>query len=430
MSGAPCEVSAIVLCDDVLCQAHVDDVIEACAHALEARPEPWNGTYTLAGPCVTMSGFADALGEVFQRHPRLLRIPARAASALAAAARVLPLPIYPGSGRPPARSEAFGEPRSRARPCLSTSVTAGWPRGATSRPRHMTIDAARFRARGRVAEGACLALATLACAAMYVATDAPLYNPVGTIDPWLYTALWTNFDQIYHYFVGTYYASRLPWIVPGYALNLLFDQQTAYFVIHIAFFFAGAILFYSLCRRWFELVPALIAYIGLTGNQMYFNEHRWDYETGGALTFMIASVAFALPKTKLIQPSVREPGSVRILRCRHRHDADRGQRVPRGQLAPAVCAAPAKRVVTRGCGTSRSTSARSPQGHCCSSSGWASSRSGTTATSSCSSCRNIRAVFSTNSGGYQQAVSDWLPRSPLTSSSRPSSSCSRRSSCC
>ena len=42
-----------------------------------------------------MSGFADALGEVFQRHPRLLRIPARAASALAAAARVLPLPIYP-----------------------------------------------------------------------------------------------------------------------------------------------------------------------------------------------------------------------------------------------------------------------------------------------------------------------------------------------
>ena len=52
-------------------------------------------TYTLAGPCVTMSGFADALGEVFQRHPRLLRIPARAASALAAAARVLPLPIYP-----------------------------------------------------------------------------------------------------------------------------------------------------------------------------------------------------------------------------------------------------------------------------------------------------------------------------------------------
>ena len=140
-------------------------------------------------------------------------------------------------------------------------------------------------------------LATLACAAMYGATDAPLYNPVGTIDPWLYTALWTNFDQIYHQFVGTYYASRLAWIVPGYALNLLFDQRTAYFVIHIAFFFAGAILLYSLCRRWFGFVPALTAYIALIGNQMYFNEHRWDYETGGALTFVIASVAFALPKT-------------------------------------------------------------------------------------------------------------------------------------
>ena len=140
-------------------------------------------------------------------------------------------------------------------------------------------------------------LATLACAAMYGATDAPLYNPVGTVDPWLYTALWTNFDQIYHQFVGTYYASRLAWIVPGYALNLLFDQRTAYFVIHIAFFFAGETLLYSLCRRWFGFVPALTAYIALIGNQMYFNEHRWDYETGGTLTFVIASVAFALPKT-------------------------------------------------------------------------------------------------------------------------------------
>ena len=50
VSGAPCEVSAIVLCDDVLCQAHVDDVIEACAHALEARPEPWNGPTRSPGP--------------------------------------------------------------------------------------------------------------------------------------------------------------------------------------------------------------------------------------------------------------------------------------------------------------------------------------------------------------------------------------------
>ena len=106
-------------------------------------------------------------------------------------------------------------------------------------------------------------LVTLVFSWMYVVTDAPPYNPVGTIDPWLYTALWTNFDQIYDHFVGTYYASRIPWIVPGYALNLLFDHRTAYFIIYIAFFFVGAILLYVVCRRWFGAIAALVAYIGL-----------------------------------------------------------------------------------------------------------------------------------------------------------------------
>ena len=276
----------------------------------------------------------------------------------------------------------------------------------------MTIDAARFRARGRVAEGACLALATLACAAMYVATDAPLYNPVGTIDPWLYTALWTNFDQIYHYFVGTYYASRLPWIVPGYALNLLFDQQTAYFVIHIAFFFAGAILFYSLCRRWFGLVPALIAYIGLTGNQMYFNEHRWDYETGGALTFMIASVAFALPKTSssnrrcvslalsgffgaatvttLIVDSAFLVVGLPLLYAALLPELSRDSRLRHVALDLGAFATGALLLVVGG-----GIFAKWHDGD-----------------EFLFFMPQIRAVFSTNSGGYQQAVSDWLPRSP------------------
>ena len=162
---------------------------------------------------------------------------------------------------------------------------------------NLPTDHREFPGRRGAAEGAALVLLTLVFTGMYIATDAPLYNPVGTIDPWLYTALWTNFDQIYHHFVGTYYASRVPWIAPGYALNLLFDHRTSYFIIHIAFFFAGALLLYIVCRRWFGASAALTAYIGLIGNQMYFNEHRWDYEAGGALTFVIASIAFALPKT-------------------------------------------------------------------------------------------------------------------------------------
>jgi hypothetical protein len=162
------------------------------------------------------------------------------------------------------------------------------------------VSAARRTSAGRrrIGEGIVLLLLTLAFIGTYFFTKAPLYNPVGTIDPWLYTAVWTNFDQIYHHFLGTYYVSRVPWIAPGYVLNLLFDYRVAYFIIHIVFFFAGAVLLYAVCRRWFGFTAAAMAYIGLCGNQMYFNDHRWDYETGGALTFVIAAIAFALPRTE------------------------------------------------------------------------------------------------------------------------------------
>ena len=100
--------------DEVICPAHVDDVIEACGRALEARAAV-ERTYTLAGPCVTTSGFAEALGEFFHRPARLLRVPAPAASVLASIGRVLPLPVYPDqvsrlrAPKPAASPEAEGD---------------------------------------------------------------------------------------------------------------------------------------------------------------------------------------------------------------------------------------------------------------------------------------------------------------------------------
>jgi len=146
-------------------------------------------------------------------------------------------------------------------------------------------------------DAAVLVVLTSATAAVYVWTKAPLYNPFGTIDPWLYTALWTNFDQIYESFPRTYYISRVPWIVPGYALNEIFDARTASLVLHTAFFLGGGVLFYVLCRRWLGVAAAAIGYVALIGCQMYFNAHRWDYQEGAVLTYMIGAYAFSLVRT-------------------------------------------------------------------------------------------------------------------------------------
>ena len=97
--------------DDLICPAHVDDVIRACVRALEA-PEAVRRTYTLAGPCLTVRAFADAVGDVFRRPPRIFHVPVPAVAALAAASRILPLPVYPDqltrlrSPKPAASAEA------------------------------------------------------------------------------------------------------------------------------------------------------------------------------------------------------------------------------------------------------------------------------------------------------------------------------------
>lgn len=139
---------------------------------------------------------------------------------------------------------------------------------------------------------------TAVTAAVYVWTEAPLYTPFGTIDPWLYTAAWTNFGQIYDAFHGTYYLSRVPWVVPGVVLNGIFDARTAALVLHTTYFVAGGVFFYLLCRRWLGLVAAAMGYVALIGCQMYFNAHRWDYHEGGVLTYMLGAYAFSLVRTK------------------------------------------------------------------------------------------------------------------------------------
>jgi hypothetical protein len=163
------------------------------------------------------------------------------------------------------------------------------------------VDLARVRA--LAIDAAVLVALTAVTAAVYVWTKAPLYNPFGTIDPWLYTALWTNFDQIYDSFSGTYYISRLPWILPGYLLNGIFDARTAALVLHTAYFVGGGVLFYALSRRWLGVAAAAMGYVALIGCQMYFNAHRWDYQEGGVLTYMIGAFAFSLVRTQ--SPSIR-----------------------------------------------------------------------------------------------------------------------------
>ncbi len=81
----------------VICPAHVDDVLEPLAAALESDAAPGR-TYTLAGDCLSVRDFSDLCVEVFESTSRVRTLPMAALAALGTAARALPLPIDPDLG--------------------------------------------------------------------------------------------------------------------------------------------------------------------------------------------------------------------------------------------------------------------------------------------------------------------------------------------
>jgi hypothetical protein len=129
-------------------------------------------------------------------------------------------------------------------------------------------------------------------------TKAPLYNPSGTIDPWLYTALFVNFDRVYEDFALTYYAARLPWIVPGRIAYAVFPLDAAYWVLHGLAFAGGVAALFFLVRRYLGLAAAVVGAATLTLSPMYWNAQYWDYVDGVSLTYALAGLCFGLPLAK------------------------------------------------------------------------------------------------------------------------------------
>jgi hypothetical protein len=135
-------------------------------------------------------------------------------------------------------------------------------------------------------------LSTAAALVVLRLVNTQIYTEPGTIDPWLYTALMTNFDFTYLHFGATYYASRLPAVLPGYFLNSFLTPREAYVVLHLVFFLAGALFLYLLARTLFGVRVAVLLYPAFLTNAMYVNAHTWDYVDGFVITYLSGGLYF------------------------------------------------------------------------------------------------------------------------------------------
>lgn len=132
--------------------------------------------------------------------------------------------------------------------------------------------------------------------------DVQIYSEPWSIDPWLYTSLMANFDFAYQFFGGTYYAARLPLIIPGVFLNHYLSPEDAYVVLHLAFFLAGGLFMYLSIRSLFGAKTAVFLYPVVLTNAIYVDSHTWDYFDGAVITFLAAGIYFAAASFRATSP--------------------------------------------------------------------------------------------------------------------------------
>ena len=77
-----------------VCPLHIDDAVEALVQAL-AADAAIGKTYTLAGECTTVRGFAEACRRAAGSDSRIVEVPAWVVRVLGELGRLLPLPVVP-----------------------------------------------------------------------------------------------------------------------------------------------------------------------------------------------------------------------------------------------------------------------------------------------------------------------------------------------
>jgi hypothetical protein len=120
-----------------------------------------------------------------------------------------------------------------------------------------------------------------------------IINPyTGTIDPWLYTGYFINFESYYQTFGILYYGTRLSWIIPGYILYTIFPVLTANYVLHFGFFSAAVLSLYNILKQTISDRVAVFTALLFAGYVYFLIEIGWDYISGAVITFFLLTLLF------------------------------------------------------------------------------------------------------------------------------------------
>ena len=132
--------------------------------------------------------------------------------------------------------------------------------------------------------------------------DNALYSPPYYADPWFYLGFFRDLVEYKRYlFYGTYYGSRLSWILPGFLVHSIFSPVVANCVLHLTVQSVATLSFFYVLRWTAGVRVAFLATIVFAVNPWLWVATGWDYPDGIGIAYCL--LAMALLTRSAVRPT-------------------------------------------------------------------------------------------------------------------------------
>lgn len=122
--------------------------------------------------------------------------------------------------------------------------------------------------------------------------DNALYTPPWYADPWFYLGYFRNLVEYKSdLFDGSYYGSRLTWILPGWLIHSLFRPVIANAILHLTVQSTAALSFFSILRLTTGARSAFLATLVFSVNPWLWAATGWDYPDGAGIAYCLLAMA-------------------------------------------------------------------------------------------------------------------------------------------
>ena len=122
-----------------------------------------------------------------------------------------------------------------------------------------------------------------------------MYSPPEAIDAWVYHGFFRHLESYSStMFRGTYYGSRLGWIVPGYVAYHLFTPFTATLILHLTFYCVAVSSLFVIVRRIAGPSNGLFAAFTFGLYLPAIRALGWDYIDGPLIAYTLLTLALGI----------------------------------------------------------------------------------------------------------------------------------------